>query len=140
MVVWCQKVTSVWTVIVNTYEMFDCIRIISVQNQYSENRILAKIASAPDYPKMTLDAIRPKVPPICWTTDGESCILLRFALRSLVFPDNWVFGFSTYGTMVNLKFSKNNLWKSETPNFKMSQSRCYGKKILDKFQIVCLRL
>ncbi len=55
---------------------------------------LRKIASAPNDPKMTLNAKRPKVPLICSISTHESQISLRFALRSLVYQIIEVFDFS----------------------------------------------
>ncbi len=43
---------------------------------------------------MNLNAKRPKVPLICWITNHESQISLRFALRWLVFQVIEVFDFS----------------------------------------------
>ena len=53
-----------------------------------------KIASAPNDLKMILNAKKPKVPYICWSTPHESQISLRFAVRSLVFQIIDVFDFS----------------------------------------------
>ena len=43
---------------------------------------------------MTLNATRPKVPHICWSTTREAQISLRFALWSFVFQIIEVFDFS----------------------------------------------
>ncbi len=61
--------------------------------------------SAPNDPKMTLNAARPKVPPICCTITCELDISLSFALRSLDFLVMDLFDFSK-ATMVKLNFSK----------------------------------
>ncbi len=55
---------------------------------------LRNIESAPNDLKMTLNATRPKIPHIYWTTTRESQISLRFALRSLVFQIIEVLDFS----------------------------------------------
>ncbi len=68
--------------------------------------------------KMTLNATRLKVPYICWTTNHESQISLRFTLRSLIFQLIEVFYFSI-GYNVNLKFSK----KKNVKNRKLKISK-----------------
>ncbi len=103
---------------------------------------ITKIESALNDLKMTLNATRPKVPHICWTTIRESQISLCFAPRVIThFPDNWGFWF-LHKQWWNWNFRKKNRWKLEIRNFKNSQCtflRTIGRKIHDKFENFWLR-
>ncbi len=81
---------------------------------------------------MTLNAIRPKVPHICWTTVRKSQISHRFALRSLVFHIIYIFGFHRVQWWI-WKFSKNivKTWKLKNPQ--RSFVGTFDKIIQEKF-------
>ncbi len=63
---------------------FDKFRLQFVEEVVLWKLHFRKLTSAPNYTKVTLNATRPKVPHICWTTVRESQRSRVFALRSLV--------------------------------------------------------
>ncbi len=75
-------------------EKFDTSWLRFVEVVFFFKSLFRKNASAPNDPKMTLNAIRPKVPYMCWTTTYESQTFSPFCSTIAPFLDNWGFWYS----------------------------------------------
>ncbi len=91
-------------------------RIISVvEAAFSENH------KCIEWPQVTLNATRPKIPHICWSIVCEFQISPRFALRSLAFHIIKVFGFSI-GYNGEFEIFEKKWLKIRNSKFQISQS------------------
>ncbi len=86
---------------------------------FFRNRILEKIASAPNDRKMTLNATRPKVPYICWPASPKFHSVLLYG-RS--FSSSWVFLCFSFSIGYNGEFE---IFEKKIGNSKHQKSQTY---------------